>query len=92
MALFLNLYFTFLYFYPILISMEIYKYNNGDSYASNFYRWFWMNSDERTRNNEKPYTREQGKEVFYNIYKNKLAHTIRINADGILEDVLVLEE
>jgi len=72
--------------------MEIYKYNNGDSYESNFGRWYLMNSDEKRRHNEKPYTREQAIDVFYNIYKNKLAHTIRINADGILEDVLVLEE
>ena len=72
--------------------MEIYKYNNGDSYESNFGRWYLMNSDEKRRHNEKPYTREQAIDVFYNIYKNKLAHTIRINADGILEDVKVLEE
>ena len=26
------------------------------------------------------------------IFKNRLAHSIKINADGVLEDVLVLEK
>ena len=72
--------------------MEVYKYRSEDSYESNFNRWYLMNSDERRQHNEKTYTEEEAWSVFYNNYGKRLAHTIKINTDGILEDVLVLEE
>ena len=50
-----------------------------------------MNSKERRIYKQPAYDRKEAVEVFNNIFKNKLAHTIKINADGILEDVLVVE-
>ena len=70
---------------------EVFKYNSRITYQENFEKWYAMNSDEKSFFNETPYTKEEGKTVFHNIYKDKLAHSIKVNADGVLEDVLVVE-
>ena len=72
--------------------MEVYKYRSEDSYESNFTRWYLMNSDERRQHGDPPYTKEKAWSVFYKHFGRKLSHTIKINTDGILEDVLVLEK
>tara|TARA_R100001143_G_scaffold32097_1_gene31000 strand:- start:217 stop:432 length:216 start_codon:yes stop_codon:yes gene_type:complete len=71
--------------------MEIFEYNSYLSYEGNFENWYMMNSKERRLYKQPEYAKKEAKEVFNNIFKNKLAHTIKINADGILEDVLVVE-
>ena len=71
--------------------METFKYNSYLSYQGNFENWYMMNSKERRIYKQPAYDRKEAVEVFNNIFKNKLAHTIKINADGILEDVLVVE-
>ena len=75
---------------------EVFEYNSRITYQENFGKWYVMNSDEKSSFNETPYTKEKGKTVFHNIYGeilaiDKLAHSIKVNADGILEDVLVIE-
>ena len=50
-----------------------------------------MNCDERQSFNLPCYTKKEAKKVFHDIFKNKLAHSIKINTDGVLEDILVIE-
>jgi hypothetical protein len=46
---------------------------------------------ERADHNEEIYSKQEGLEVFRKMHRGSLAHTIRINAKGLLEDVLVRE-
>ena len=81
-------------------NMETFEYSTHLTFQENFEKWYAMNSDEKSFYNEPPYTRKEGETVFYNMFqnftkayefRNKLAHSIKVNADGILEDVLVVE-
>ena len=63
-----------------------------NSYEENLETWHYLNTKEKEIFNEEPYSKEQAKKVFDKLYKNRLAHSIKINADGVLEDVLVLEK
>ena len=71
--------------------METFEYNSCFTYQHNFENWYMMNSKERRMYKQPEYDRKEAIEVFNNIFKNKLAHSIKVNADGILEDVLVVE-
>ena len=71
--------------------MEEFEYCNGDTYEENFNRWYGMNCKERANHNEDIYSKKEGLEVFRKMHRGSLAHTIRINAKGLLEDVLVRE-
>jgi ribosomal protein L22 len=50
-----------------------------------------MSCREKRSFNQPAYSPKKAREVFDNIYEKKLAHSIKINKDGILEDVLVEE-
>jgi len=69
--------------------MDVFEYNKNLTYTGNFENWYAMNCDERTTFHLPEYNKKEAKKVFHNIFKNKLAHSIKINADGILEDMLV---
>ena len=71
--------------------MEQFDYNNSLAYQSNFENWYAMNCDERQSFNLPCYTKKEAKKVFHDIFKNKLAHSIKIITDGVLEDILVIE-
>ena len=45
-------------------------YDHGQSRETNFTRWYNMNCDERSGYNEKPYTEEEGRQVFKQFIKN----------------------
>ena len=72
--------------------MENFKYNNNLSYDENFQKWFVLNSEERDEYGQKPYTIEEASKVFHAIFKDALSHSIRVNAKGILEEVLVVDD
>tara|TARA_R110000751_G_scaffold159723_5_gene265437 strand:- start:382 stop:588 length:207 start_codon:yes stop_codon:yes gene_type:complete len=65
--------------------MPEFIYDERVPYLENFGRWHLMSSLEKELFNEPPYTRERAKEIFGNMF----SHSIKINADGVLEDVLV---
>mgnify|MGYP003147759002 CR=1 FL=1 len=71
--------------------MDTFKYNIDRPREENFQNWHVMNSEERSTYKLPEYSRERAREVFDNILESKLAHSIKINSDGILEDVLVVE-
>ena len=73
-------------------NMQEFEYSSMSSYEENFEIWHYLNTKEKKIFNEEPYSKEEGKKVFDKLYKNRLAHSIKINADGVLEDVLVLEK
>ena len=51
--------------------MEEFKYNGKESFEQNFDRWFLLNCDEKKVYNEKPYEREEAKEIFANYVRDK---------------------
>ena len=51
--------------------MEEFKYNGNESFDQNFDRWFLLNCDEKKVYNEKPYEREEAKEIFANYVRDK---------------------
>jgi|TARA_R110000751_G_scaffold65327_2_gene133693 hypothetical protein len=80
--------------------METFEYTSSCTFQENFEKWYAMNSDEKSFFNETPYTRKEGETVFYDMYqnftktyefRNKFAHSLKVNANGVLEDVLVVE-
>jgi hypothetical protein len=68
-----------------------FKYNNNHTYKINFLVWYELNSKEKQAFGEEPYSKEEARKVFDDIYEPKLAHAIRLNMQGILEDVLIEE-
>ena len=70
---------------------DVFKYDSYHSYETNFRIWYDMSCREKRSFNQPAYSPEEAREVFDNIYEKKLAHSIKINKDGILEDVLVEE-
>ena len=72
--------------------MQEFKYDNNKTYEQNFSMWFVLNSEEREEFNQAPYSLEKGGQVFHAMFKDKLSHSIRVNAKGVLEEVLVLED
>tara|TARA_R110000787_G_scaffold43783_1_gene107255 strand:+ start:32679 stop:32897 length:219 start_codon:yes stop_codon:yes gene_type:complete len=69
------------------------KYNNEGSYQENFENWYTANSLEKEQWHLPLYSREKAKQVFESFFEDKLAHSIRVNSKGRLEDVLcVIEE
>lgn len=73
--------------------MKTFKYDQDASYESNFNRWRLQNNDERSAYNEPLIVdTKEAQKVFDKFMGDKLSHSIKINTDGVLEDVLVLEE
>ena len=72
--------------------MEKFQYNNQTTYESNFKQWFILNYDERNSFGLKAYSRKEARQVFDDIHSNKIAHSFKINKNGVLEDVLVVED
>ena len=72
--------------------METFKYDQDASYEDNFRRWKLQNDDERSVYREPLLDNTEAQKVFQSFMKGKLSHSIKINTDGVLEDVLVLEE
>tara|TARA_R110002020_G_scaffold84649_4_gene209496 strand:- start:250 stop:480 length:231 start_codon:yes stop_codon:yes gene_type:complete len=68
-----------------------FEYDNQVSYDANFERWFVLNREEREEFNQDPYTLEKAGKVFHAMFKDILSHSIKVNAKGVLEEVLVLE-
>ena len=68
--------------------MKEFEYCNSDTYEENFDRWYVMNCKERLDHNEDIYSMKEGLEVFKKMHRGSLAHTIRINAKRLLEEVL----
>lgn len=73
---------------------DVFKYDNQNSYDDNFRRWFNMNSLEREGWKLPPHPREKGKVIFDDLFRlhfhriRRIAHSYKVNKDGILEDVL----
>ena len=72
--------------------MVKFQYNNQATYEHNFNRWFVLNCEERDGFGLKPYPPKEARQVFDDIYSNKISHSFRVNKKGILEDVLVAEQ
>ena len=72
--------------------MEKFQYNNQTTDESNFKQWFILNYDERNSFGLKAYSRKEARQVFDDIHSNKIAHSFKINKNGVLEDVLVVED
>ena len=51
--------------------MVEFQYDDGQSFESNFERWFWLNSEERNNYNLRSYEREEAWMVFRNYVKGK---------------------
>ena len=68
---------------------DVFKYDDKYDYQTNFRIWHDMNSLERRNFNLKEYSGKEAQEVFYSIHKDNLSHAIKINSDGVLEDVLI---
>ena len=51
--------------------MVEFQYDDGQSFESNFERWFLLNSDERNDYNLRPYEREEAWMVFRNYVKGE---------------------
>jgi len=71
--------------------MEEFKYENSDTYEQNFIRWYNMNCKEKRVHREEEYSKAEGLKVFEKMHRGSLAHTIRVTAKGLLEDVLIKE-
>ena len=57
---------------PIVHSNHKFKYDDTDSFETNFNVWYMENSEERSAWGDKPYSREEGLEVFTNLFKKKV--------------------
>ena len=57
---------------PIASPTHIFKYNDSVSVESNFSEWYMLNSDERVAWGDKPYSREEALEVFFNLFEKKV--------------------
>ena len=71
--------------------MEEFKYENSDTYEQNFIRWYSMNCKEKRVQEDGEYSPEHARKVFEKMHRGSLAHTIRVTAKGLLEDVLIKE-
>lgn len=69
--------------------MVVFKYNSTESYEENFDAWFATYCVERGICNEKTYPLPGARKVFDQFYEQRLSHSIKINKDGKLEDVLI---
>lgn len=72
--------------------MEKFLYNNLTTYENNFRQWFVLNCEERDSFGLKPYSPKEARQVFDDIHSNKISHSFKINKNGVLEDVLVVEQ
>ena len=72
------------------IMEEVFEYNNNANYDVNFRIWYSMNCRERRNYGEELLNEKEAKTTFDKMYS--LSHTIKINKEGILEDVLVRDE
>ena len=57
---------------PIANPTHIFKYNDSVSVESNFSEWYMLNSDERVAWGDRPYSREEALEVFFNLFEKKV--------------------
>ena len=69
--------------------MEVFRYNSTESYEENFNTWFATNCVERGTCNEKIYPLPEARKVFDQFYEQRLSHSIKMNKDGRLQDILV---
>ena len=61
---------------PIANPTHIFKYNDSVSVESNFSEWYMLNSDERVAWGDKPYSREEALEVFFNLFEKKVDNLV----------------
>ena len=57
---------------PIVQSNHTFNYDDTVSFNTNFSIWFMENSEERSAWGDKPYSREEGLEVFTNLFEKKV--------------------
>ena len=69
---------------------EVFEYDNNANYDVNFRIWYSMNCRKRRNYGEELLNEKEAKTTFDKMYS--LSHTIKINKEGILEDVLVRDE
>jgi len=55
---------------------DVFKYDDSESYETNFIVWFSMNSSERRRHGEEAYTESIAKRVFNEIHGRKALNDI----------------
>ena len=56
--------------------MEVFHYDDSESYEANFLVWFSMNTQERRLHNEEPYTEQIAKRVFNEMHGRKALNNI----------------
>lgn len=68
----------------------------NDSLESNFTRWFAEVNAEKLKYSfygfdDKPYTQQEAREVFFSQYKNRIAESWFMNKEGRMEQRLVID-
>lgn len=56
----------------IVQSQFNFNYEDSQSFEQNFTDWYLLNCQERTQWGETPYSREEGFEVFSNLFEKKV--------------------
>ena len=69
--------------------MVVFKYNSTESYEENFNAWFATYCVERGTCSEKIHPPSEVRKDFDQFYEKRPAHSIKMNKDGKLEDVLI---
>ena len=50
-----------------------FKYDHEQDYENNFYRWFLLNSQEKFEIGEKPYTENEAKRIFNELFGREMS-------------------
>jgi hypothetical protein len=56
--------------------MDVFKYDDDESYEANFSVWFSMNTQERRLHEEEPYSEQIAKRVFNEMHGRKALHNV----------------
>jgi len=56
--------------------MDVFKYDDNESYEANFSVWFSMNTQERRLHEEEPYSEQIAKRVFNEMHGRKALHNV----------------
>ena len=56
--------------------MDVFKYDDDESYEANFSAWFSMNTQERRLHEEEPYSEQIAKRVFNEMHGRKALHNV----------------
>lgn len=56
--------------------MDVFKYDDDESYEANFSVWFSMNTQERRVHEEEPYSEQIAKRVFNEMHGRKALNNV----------------